>query len=335
MLICALPRRRFLWGGLALASLGLLPGCGSPPSGASSSDAPVVGVLTGLSQSAAQSVIDPFGRGLRELGYVEGENIALEYRFADGRDERLPQFAAELVARPVRVIFAPDTPAGLAARAATASIPVVMAGSDPVALGLAASLARPGGNVTGLSFANVLHAGKNLELLKQAAPATRRVVALWYAPNASGAALLRELQESAPLLDIELRPVGVQGPDGLEAAFRAATGEHADAMFVINAGMNSLRVQILEFVAGTGLPAMFVRREYVDGGGLMSYGVDFSDVYRRAAGYIDKILKGANPADMPVEQPTKFELAINLRTARAIRLTVPDDVLKQATHLIQ
>ena len=134
--------------------------------------------------------------------------------------------------------------------AATASIPVVMAGSDPVALGLAASLARPGGNVTGLSFANVLHAGKNLDLLKQAVPATRRVAALWYAPNASGAALLREIQDAAPRLGLELRPVGVQGPDGFEAAFRAAAGEHADALFVINAGMNSQPVQILEFVAG-------------------------------------------------------------------------------------
>ena len=329
------PRRQFLQRGLVLTGLGLLAGCGLLPGAARPAEPPVVGVLSGLSPSAAQSVTDPFRQRLRELGYAEGRDIALEYRFADGREERLPELAAELVARPVRVIFAPDTPAALAARAATGTIPIFMAGSDPVALGLAVSLARPGGNVTGLSLANVLHAAKNLELLKQAAPTTRRVVALGYAPNASGAALLRELQAAAPRLGVDLRPVGVQGPDGFETAFRAASGEHPDALFVINAGMNSQQARILEFVAGTRLPAMFVRREYVEGGGLMSYGVDFPEVYRRAAGYVDKILKGASPAGLPVEQPTKFDFVINLKTARAIGLTVPESVLRQATEVIQ
>jgi putative ABC transport system substrate-binding protein len=178
-------------------------------------------------------------------------------------------------------------------------------------------------------------AAKNLELLKEVAPATRRVVALWYAPNASGAALLRELQQAAPLLGIDLHPVGVQGPDGFEAAFRAAAGAQADALFVSSAGMNSHPARILEFVAGTRLPAMFVSREKVEGGGLMSYGVDFADVYRRAATYVDKILKGTSPADLPVEQPTRFEFVINLRTARAIGLAIPESVLQQATEVIQ
>ena len=211
----AASRRQFLQGSLAVASLGLLGGCGvAPPWSWPSAEPPPVGVLSGLTRSAAQSLDEAFRRGLRELGYVEGQNIVLEYLFleylfADGREERLPNLAAELVARPVRVIFAADTPAALAARTATGAIPIVVASGDPVALGLVASLARPGGNVTGLSFASVLHAGKNVELLKQVAPATRRVVALWYAPNAAAAALLREAQDASPRLGVELHPVGV------------------------------------------------------------------------------------------------------------------------------
>ena len=267
---------------------------------------------------------------------AKGQNVVMEYRFADGQDERLPGLAAELVAHPVSVIFAPDTPAALAARAATAAVPIVVASSDPVALGLVAGLARPGGNVTGLSFANVLHAGKNLELLKQAAPATRRVVALWYAPNASSAALLRELQDTAPRLGVELQPVGVQGPDDFEATFQSVAAQRADALFVINGPeMNTRQARVLEFVASTRLPAMFVRREYVEGGGLMAYGVNFPDVYRRAATYVDRILKGARPADLPVEQPTRFDFVINLQTARDIGLTLPQEVLLQATEVIQ
>jgi putative ABC transport system substrate-binding protein len=267
---------------------------------------------------------------------AKGQNVVMEYRFADGQDERLPGLAAELVAHPVSVIFAPDTPAALAARAATAAVPIVVASSDPVALGLVAGLARPGGNVTGLSFANVLHAGKNLELLKQAAPATRRVVALWYAPNASSAALLRELQDTAPRLGVELQPVGVQGPDDFEATFQSVAAQRADALFVISGPeMNTRQARVLEFVASTRLPSMFPRREYVDGGGLMAYGVNFSDVYRRAATYVDRILKGARPADLPVEQPTRFDFVINLQTARDIGLTLPQEVLLQATEVIQ
>jgi putative ABC transport system substrate-binding protein len=180
--------------------------------------------------------------------------------------------------------------------------------------------------------ANVLHAGKNLELLKQVAPATRRVVALWYAASAD---LLRELQDASPPLGVDLHPVGVQSPNGFDAAFEAASGEHADALFAINTGMNSQQARVLKFVAGTRLPAMFVRREYVEGGGLMSYGVEFPDVHHRAATYVDKILKGADPADPPVEQPTKFDFVINLKTAAALGLTVPQSVLAQATEIIQ
>jgi putative ABC transport system substrate-binding protein len=318
-----------------VAGSAVLTGCGWHPFTPTPPEVPAVGVLSGFSQSEAHEITDPFRQGLTELGYVEGRNIALELRFTDGQDERLPSLAGELVARPVRVIFASDTPAALAAKAATGAIPIVMAGGDPVALGLADSLARPGGHVTGLSYASMLLAGKRLELLKQVAPATRRVVALWYAPNAVGAVNLREAQEASPRLGIDLRPVGIRGPDDLDAAFHAVAAQQPDALFVISGGLNTRRARILEFAAGTGLPAVFQRREWVEGGGLMSYAVDFQDVYRRAASFVDKILKGARPADLPIERPTEFELVINLRTARALGLTIPPSVLQQATEVIQ
>ena len=325
-------RRRFLRGSLALAGLGLASGCGLLPSAARPSEVPAVGLLSGFSQNQAHEITDPFRQGLAELGYVEGRNIALELRLAEGRYERLPELAAELVARPVRVIFAPDGSSALAARAATASIPIVFATSDPVANGLVESYARPGGNVTGLSFASVLLAGKRLELLKQVAPATRRVVALWYVPTTADQ--LREFQEAAPRLGIDLRPVGIQSLDDLDAAFHAASAEQPDALCVIDGGLNTRRARILEFVAGTGLPSMFVRRESVAGGGLMAYGPSFPDIYHRGASYVDKILKGARPGDLPIEQPTTFDLVINLKTARELGLTIPESVLQQATEVI-
>jgi len=320
---------------LALAGLSLASGCGLLPSAARPPEVPAVGLLSGFSQNQAHEITDPFRQGLAELGYVEGRNIALELRLAEGRDERLTELAGELVARPVRVIFAPDTPAALAAKAATGAIPIVVGGGDPVALGLVDSLARPGGNVTGLSFASVLIAGKRLELLKQVAPTTRRVVALWYAPNAPGAATLGELQEASPRLGIDLRPVGIRGLDDLDAAFQAASAEQPDALYVIDGGLSTRRARILEFVAGTGLPSMFVRRELVAGGGLMAYGPSFPDIYRRGASYVDKILKGARPGDLPIEQPTTFDLVINLKTAQALGLTIPQSVLQQATEVIR
>jgi putative tryptophan/tyrosine transport system substrate-binding protein len=329
-------RRPFLRSSLALAGLGLLGGCGPGIVPGRAREAPLVGFLSGNSEAAARPSTDAFLQGLRELGYVEGTSIRLEYRFADGRDERLPDLAAELVARRVSVIFAPTSPAALAAKAATAAIPIVVTSTDPVAVGLVASLARPGANVTGLSYATALVTGKGLELLKAVSPDIERVAILWYAPSAASAVQLRQAQDAAPRLGLQVRPSGVPGPDGFDAAFEAVASEQTEALFVIDGPeFFTRRTRILEFVERTRLPAMYPRREWVEGGGLIAYGVNFPDVYRRAATYIDKILKGAKPADLPIEQPTKFDFVINLKAAQALGLTIPQSVLQQATDLIQ
>jgi putative ABC transport system substrate-binding protein len=329
-------RRHFLRSSLALAGLGLLAGCALQPGPAAAPKVPVVGFLSTNAQAAAASDIAALRQGLGELGYVEGQNIILEYRFADDRDERLPGLAAELVHLQVDVIFAPYAPSALAAKAATDRIPIVSASTDPVGLGLVASLARPGGNVTGLSYASVLIAGKRLELLRNISPGGGRVVALWYTPNPGAAIQLRETQDAAQRLGLELQPVGVQGPDDFEAAFQSAVAERPDALVVIGTPeMNARRERIVEFVASTRLPAMYNGPGWVEGGGLMSYGTNLFEVHRRAATYVDKILKGAKPADLPVEQPTRFDFIINLKTARDIGLTIPQSVLMQATEVIQ
>ncbi len=311
-------RRQFLQGSLALAGIGLLAGCGLMPAPVRPGKVTVVGFLTGSSQAAVHAQTEAFRQGLRELGYVEGENIRLELRFGDGRDERLPELAAELVGLGVSVLVASGSPPALVAKAATGSIPVVATSTDPVGIGLVASLAHPGGNVTGLSYASALLGGKKLELLKEVSPAASRVVALWYAPNAASAVQLREVGDAARQLSLQVQPVGVQGPEGFEAAFQAIAREGADALYLIDSPETfTRRARILEFVGSIRLPAMYPRREWVEGGGLMAYGVNFPDVHRRAAAYVDKILKGTKPADLPVELPTKFDFLVNLKTAQA------------------
>jgi putative ABC transport system substrate-binding protein len=280
---------------------------------------------------------DAFRQGLRELGYVEGQNIVIEFRNAEGRLERLPALAAELVGLKVNVIVAAPEVCIQAAKQATRTIPIVMALSDdPVARGFVASLARPGGNITGLSSLAPELAGKRLQLLREVIPTLSRVAALSEADSPSQPAALREMEAAARALGVQLQSLLVRGPTpDFESAFRAAMSGHASALVNIGGPLAfSHRTRIVDLAAKNRLPVIYGPREYVNVGGLMSYGAALSDLHRRAATYVDKILKGAKPADLPVEQPTKFELAINLKTAKALGLTIPASVLLRADHVI-
>jgi len=298
-----------------------------------------IGVLGNvpLTDPEGARVWGAFIQGLRELGYVEGRNITIEFRSSDGKYERLPELAAELVRLKVDVIVAPAGQNVVAAQRATRTIPIVMSGlTDPVESGLVASLARPGGNVTGLSGFSTEIVGKQLELLKEMAPKVSRVAILWNPANQSHPLLLREAEAAARLLRVQLQTLEVRGPDDFETAFAAVTRERAGALLVAADGMFLLhRARIADLAAKTRLPAMYGLREYVDAGGLVVYGPSLRENFRRAATYVDKILKGAKPADLPVEQPTKFELIINLKTARALGLTIPPSLLLRADEMIQ
>jgi putative ABC transport system substrate-binding protein len=281
-----------------------------------------------------RSFIEPFRDGLRELGFVEDQNIVVEY--AVGRSvEQLPDIAADLVRRKVDVIVASGTPAVLPARNATRTIPVVfVAAIDPVAIGLVTSLARPGGNITGMTsvFADLV--GKRLELLKEAFPALARVVLLSRVDNPGHVQYVREAQRAARILGLQLQVVTVVGPDELEAAFRSAEG--AGAIVPIDDAMFTSHRQVLVALAiSHRLPAVYGVREFVEIGGLMALGASFSDLYRRAAGYVGKILKGTSPADLPIQQPTQFELSVNVRTAKALGLKIPPLLLSRADAVIE
>jgi putative ABC transport system substrate-binding protein len=279
---------------------------------------------------------EAFRQGLRDLGYVEGKNIAIDYRTVGLRLERLPDLARELVNLKVDVIVAVATPAVEAAKNATNAIPIVMSGGDPVRSGFAASLARPGGNITGLSNLTSELAGKRLELLKEIVPRLSRVAVLW-TPNLSlSLSRLREIELAAQSLGVEPHAVEVRGPDDLEPAFLVMKRQRVGALVTLRGSVIASRErQIVELAANHRLPAMYDNRSFVNFGGLMSYGTNLSDLDRRAAFYVDRILKGAKPADLPVEQPTKFELVINLKTARQIGLTIPLDVLRWADEVIK
>ena len=284
---------------------------------------------------------DAFLQGLRDLGYVEGRNVVIEYRDAEGKLERLPALAAELVALKVDVIFvAGGTRVTLAAMQATKTIPIVFtAAPDPVTDGLVTSLARPGGNVTGLSNLFEELGGKRLELLKQAVPGVDRVAVLWL-PGALGERTEKEMLTGAEVaargLGVRLQFVEARGPEDFDRAFSDMTRARAGALTVLSTSMFvSERRRLVDLAAKNRLPAVYGSREFVDAGGLMSYGANQLDLFRRAATYVDKILKGAKPGDLPVEQPTKFELVINLKTAKALGLTIPQSVLAHADDLIQ
>ena len=281
--------------------------------------------------------LDAFRQGLRDLGYIEGQNITIEYRFANGQVGRLPELAAELVRLKLDVIVTPGTPASMAAKRATSTIPIVFAGvADAIGAALVATFARPGGNITGLTSISAELGGKRLELLKVVAPKASRVTVLYNPADRSNVLVLKELQESSRALGLTLYPLAVRGPDEFEGAFAAMTRERVHALFGAAGVLTTEhRKPLVSLAAKSRIPAMWGERQFVEAGGLMSYAVNFYDEVRRAATYVDKILKGAKPADLPVEQPTKFELVINLRTAKALGLTIPQSLLQRADEVIQ
>jgi putative ABC transport system substrate-binding protein len=283
-----------------------------------------------------QRWLEAFRQGLRELGYVEGQNIAIESRWTEGKDDRLPGLAADLVRSKVDVIVAETGAATRAAQQATRTIPIVMSTvNDPVGSGLVASLARPGGNVTGLTIMSPDLVGKQLELLKEVVPKVSRVALLRHPDNPASAAQLREAQAAAQALGVRLQTLEARSPQEIDGAFAAMTRERAGALLIIPDTLFwSQRRQIVELAVKRRLPSMRMGEAYAEAGGLMSYGPSYLDLERRAATFVDKILKGANPADLPVAQPTKFELVINLKTAKAIGLAIPQPLLQRADQII-
>ena len=300
---------------------------------------PRIGLLLPSSPSDPRTphFVEAFRRGLRELGYAEGRNIAIESRFAEGKWDQLPSLAAELVRLKVDVIVTFTTPATQAAKHATGTIPIVVAAViDPVAAGLVASLAHPGGNITGLSQMVPELVGKQLEVLKEVAPNISRVALLGNPANAGNAPQVRHAQNAARALGIRLQSLEARGPSEIESAFAAMTTERVGAVIVlIDSTLIDERIRIADLAARRRLPMVSGTIEIAEAGGLIAYGPSVRDMFRRAAGHVDKILKGAKPADLPMEQPTKFDLVINLRTAKALGLTIPPSVLLRADHVIQ
>ena len=296
-----------------------------------------IGLLSPFSPSDTARWHQALRQGLRDLGWVEGTTIKIEYRFAEGRRDRLPDLAAELVRLGVDIIFADTTSSALAARGATRTIPIVLAsGSDTVASGLVQSLARPGGNVTGLDQIAPELGGKRLELLREIVPALSRVAVLWNPQNPSSTLNWKELQLPAQQLGLQLHSLEVRSAAGLDKAFEAASRGRAGAVAIMPDPVFVSNLKRIADLAARGrLPSTFHLREFADAGGLAAYGPDRSDLFRRSATYVDKILKGAKPADLPVEQPTKFELTINLKTAKALGLTIPASLLLRADQIIE
>src|SRR5258705_1173657 len=276
-------------------------------------------------------------RMLRDLGYVGGKNIAFEYRYADNRLDRFPALADELVRLKVDVLLTPGTPGALALKSATKTIPIVFADvTDPVAAGLVGSLARPGGNITGFSSIEALLAGKRLELLKEAVPKISRVAVLWNPHDPSSAQQWKESQLAARELGLQLHSMEVSSADQFESAFKEANQVRNSALVVVSSALAfSNQKRLADLAIKNRLPAIYTRGDFVDSGGLISYGPDQTERYRRVAAMIDKILKGTKPADIPVEQPTKFDLMINLKTAKQIGLTIPPNVLVRADKVIK
>src|SRR5215467_13650912 len=296
-----------------------------------------VGILSDESRALATS-FEPFAQGLRDLGWVEGLNVTFERRYAEQKYEILQSLAADLIRVQPDVIVAIGTGAARAAKSATQTIPIVFARiGDPVGYGLVPSLSRPGGNLTGVSLLTRELAGKQVEMLITAVPDAKRVGVLWDPSFPAAGPVFREIEGAARSLNSELIPAEVRGPDDLEPAFRAMVEERANALIVPGLGLifGEHRQRLLDLTANARLPSMFLRKEFVEAGGLMSYGPNWGDMYRRAATYVDKILKGTKPADLPVEQPTKFELVINLKTAKAIGLTIPYTLLGHADEVIE
>jgi len=296
---------------------------------------PTIGVLWATPR--VDRMTNAFEQGLSDRGWFNGQNIAIEHRFAEGHFDRLPALAAELVGLRPDVIVADAAPATKAAKRATRSIPIVFAvHGDPIGAGDIESLSHPGGTITGLTLMHPELIGKQLDLLKQAVPRASRVAVLWNAANSTKTLDWRELKPTARTLRIALQSREVRSPGDFDAAFAAIRDERPDALLTLGDALTfSARGSITDFAAKERLPALYQYREFVEGGGLMSYGADLADSFRRAAVYVDKILKGAKPADLPVEQPTKFELVINLKTAKALGLTIRPSLLQRADEVIQ
>jgi putative ABC transport system substrate-binding protein len=299
---------------------------------------PRIGWLGGTSPAVNPAVLETFRHGLREHGWVEGQNLVIEYRWAEGRFERLPDLAAELVRLPVDVIVpVASDPAIRAAQQATSTIPIVMAvSSDPVGSRFVASLARPGGNITGVSGLVPEVAGKRLQLLKEVVPHAARVAVLWNATHSGKVLEWQETQVAAQALGVTLQSIEVRGPNDFAPALAALTTERPDALITLAEPLTIMyRRQIADFAVTHRLPMISQLKEFAEAGGLMTYGTSLPGLFQRAAYYVDRILKGAKPADLPVEQPTKFELVINLKTAKALGITIPPSLLLLAEEVIQ
>jgi putative tryptophan/tyrosine transport system substrate-binding protein len=298
---------------------------------------PRIGYLYVAFPSTSPARTEAFREGLRELGYVEGKNIVIEYRYAEGKRDRLPALAAELVRLKVDVIVSGGAQTTRSAKQATITIPIVMAAdSDPVGNGFVASLARPGGNITGLSTLAPELSGKRIEVLKETVPRLSRLAVLGTSTEPGNALSLRETELTAGAFGVQIQYLEVPDPKDIGTAFHAASRGRANAILVLpGTVLNSRRRQIVDLAVTSRLPAIYYAPEWVEDGGLISYGVNFNDLFRRAATYVDKILKGRTPADLPVEQPMKFEFVVNLKAAKQIGLTVPPDVLARANRVIR
>jgi len=305
--------------------------------GAQAKKTPRIGFLAPPSAEYAKSRVAAFEQALHQLGYVDGKSIIIEYRYADGRFERLPNLATELVRLGVDILVVMGAPAAHAAKNATSVIPIVIGNAaDPVGTGLVASLARPGGNITGLSDFNLGVVTKRFELLKEVVPSASRVAVLLNPANPTNPLQLKEIQAVAPALGVTLLPLEARELNDVDRAFAVMRNQQPGALIVFGDQMfGTHQKRLAELALKSRLPAIWAQKENVDAGGLMSYGTNFDDLYRRAAGYVDKILKGAKPADLPVEQPTKFELVINLKTAKALGLTIPQSVMLRADQVIE
>ena len=329
-------RRQLLRGSLSLTGFIILSGCERPSPQAAKVHR--IGFLAVGSREGRAFLVEGFLQGLRENGYVEGKNIVIEYRFSEDKNERLPALAAELVNLKVELIVASGTPASFAAKEATSTIPIVMGGlaANPVETGVIASLARPGGNITGMTIMSSQLGGKRLELLKEIVPSLARVAVFWNPPNPAYGPILKELEAAAQPLGVKLQRLEVRVPGDFEGAFNAATKQRAGALIAPGDPLVTNRPQIVADLAlKYRLPTMMDIKEFVEVGGLLSLGLNLVDSYRRAAKHVDRILKGAKPADLPMEEPTKFDLVVNLKTARALGLTIPQPILVQATQVIE
>ena len=295
-----------------------------------------IGYIAGGGGTMAERMVASLRQGLSELGYIDGQTIVVEFRSAEGRSERIPELVSELVGLKVDVLVTASSPGALAAKKATGTIPIVMVATNPIGLGLVASLARPGGNVTGLSYFNEAIQAKRLEMLVEFVPGLARVAVLRNPTVAAHANFWAETEAAAGKLGVTLQALDVRGPGDFEAAFAAAVRGNAQALIALDDGLTiAYRPRIVALAASSRLPAIYGLREFPDDGGLISYGPNFADLTRRSATYVDKILKGAKPADLPVEQPTKFELVINRKTANALGLTLPPTLLARADDVIE